>query len=355
MDMTLLVSFTALCSLACLLLLSALAPSLGLLDRPAGRKQHQGDVPLVGGLSIFTGLAVAWLVSMPVVQGYWMLWVCLLVLVLVGALDDARELSARLRLLVQVGLGGLLIGVTGVSLTHLGNLLGTGPLMLGWLAPLVTIAAIIGATNAFNMVDGIDGLSGGLSLVSLAGLFLLFRANDNAGLEAAFAGALAVGILPFLMANLSLPPFRRKVFMGDAGSMCMGFALVWLLMRGTAPDVDALRPVTALWLIAIPLMDMVVIMLRRWRAGRSVMEPDREHLHHILLRVGFSHREALALILAAALLLALTGIAGEFFRAPEWLMFAGFLGVFAGYDWLIRRHWYLLVPLRQGRLASPWR
>jgi UDP-GlcNAc:undecaprenyl-phosphate/decaprenyl-phosphate GlcNAc-1-phosphate transferase len=355
MDMTLLVSLSALCSLVCLLLFAAVAPSVGLLDKPAGRKQHQGDVPLVGGLSIFSGLAVAWMAVMPVTQGYWMLWVCLLMLVLVGALDDAREIPARLRLLVQVGLGGLLVGVTGVSLTHLGNILGTGPLMLGWLAPFVTIAAIIGATNAFNMVDGIDGLSGGLSLVSLAGLFLLLQVNDPAGLEAAFAGALAVAILPFLMANLSLPPFRYKVFMGDAGSMCMGFALVWLLMKGTAPEVSAFRPATALWLIAIPLMDMVVIMLRRWRAGRSVMEPDREHLHHILLRVGFTHRETLVLILIAALLLALTGIAGELFGAPEWVMFAAFLAVFVGYDWLMRRHWYLLVPLRQGRLASPWR
>lgn len=355
MDMTLLVSLTALCALVCLLLFAALAPSVGLLDKPAGRKQHQGDVPLVGGLSIFSGLAVAWAVVMPLTGGYWTLWVCLVTLVLVGALDDARDISARIRLLVQVTLGGVLIAVTGVSLTHLGNILGTGPLMLGWLAPLVTIAAIIGATNAFNMVDGIDGLSGGLSLVSLVGLFVLFRGNDAAGPEAAFAGALAVGIVPFLMANLCLPPFRRKVFMGDAGSMCMGFALLWLMMKGTSPEVNAFRPVTALWLIAIPLMDMVVIMLRRWRAGRSVMEPDREHLHHILLRVGFTHREALMLIVTAALLLALAGIAGERFGVPEWIMFAAFLAVFAGYDWLIRRHWYLLVTLRQGRLASPWR
>lgn len=330
-----------------LLLLKPLARRLKLLDTPDHRKVHVGAVPLIGGLSAFIGILVAWSISMPFTDGYGIFMFCSLLLVLLGTLDDAHNLPARLRLLAQVALGALLVLGSGVYLSHLGELLGFGVLELYWLGPLVTIAAVIGATNAFNMVDGIDGLAGSMALVTLVSLLVLFSATGGFVAESALAAGIAIGLVPYLMANLKIPPFREKVFMGDAGSMFIGFSVVWLLTKGTQADAQALRPVTALWIIGIPLMDMVAIMVRRARKGQSVMVADRDHLHHIFMRAGFTDRQALVIITLAALLLASIGLLGEFLKVPEWLMFVLFLGLFALYDRVVQHIWRLLVLVRR--------
>lgn len=248
-----------------LLLLKPLAVHVDLMDRPDHRKIHSGAVPLVGGLSAFLGLCVTWLLEMPLSDGYGLFLACAALLVLMGAVDDACDLPANFRLGSQIALGAALAYGSGISLDSFGNLLGFGVIELGPLGPIVTIAAIIAATNAFNMVDGIDGLTGSLSLVALLSLCWLFSASGRFPLELTFCLALAFGLAPYLMANLRIFPFKRKIFMGDAGSMFVGFAVVWLLVQGTDLERSAFRPVTALWLVAIPLMDMVAIMVRRAR------------------------------------------------------------------------------------------
>lgn len=334
-------------ALLSLFVLKPMAIRVDLLDRPDHRKVHKGAVPLVGGLSAFLGLSISWLAGMPLVEGYGLFLVCAALLVIMGAVDDARELPAKFRLGAQVALGALLTFGSGVSLESFGNLFGFGAINLGVFGPLVTIAAVIGATNAFNMVDGIDGLAGSLSLVALLSLAILFGASAGFNLELALSLGIAFALLPYLMANLRIPPFRKKIFMGDAGSMFIGFAVVWLLVNGTQPGEMAFRPVTALWLIALPLMDMVAIMVRRARKGQSVMKPDREHLHHIFMRAGFSDREALIMITGIALLLAAIGLLGEFFQLPEWFMFTAFIGLFTVYDWGLSHAWRLLVVFRK--------
>ena len=319
-------------ALLSLLALKPLALRVGLLDIPDHRKVHHGSVPLVGGLSVFSGLFIAWLIFMPFGHGYGIYLLCSLLLVLLGALDDARNIPAQFRLWSQVVLGALLAYGSGVYLNTFGDLLGVGVIMLGWLGPVVTICAVIGATNAFNMVDGIDGLAGSLSMIALVSLMVLFASTEGFVLELALASALALALVPYMMANLCLGPFSRKVFMGDAGAMFIGFSLVWLLVNGTQSGDLAFRPVTALWIIAIPLMDMVAVMIRRALRGESVMKPDRDHLHHIFMSAGFSDRQALLIISFAGFLLAALGLAGEFAGVPEWVMFAGILLVFVGYN-----------------------
>ncbi|MDP4546859.1 UDP-N-acetylglucosamine--undecaprenyl-phosphate N-acetylglucosaminephosphotransferase [Marinobacter sp. MDS2] len=329
-----------------LFLLRPVAHHLRLVDTPDHRKLHKGAVPLVGGLSAFLGVFMAWVIWMPVLSAHGLFLLCAALLVIVGAVDDARDLPAKFRLAIQVILGAVLTFGSGISLTTFGDLLGFGAIELGILGPLVTIAAVIGATNAFNMVDGIDGLAGSLSLVALGSLALLFSESSGFSSELALAMGIGCALVPYLMANLRIPPFRRRIFMGDAGSMFIGFAVVWMLVNATQPDHTAMRPVTALWIIAIPLMDMVAIMFRRARKGQSVMMPDRDHLHHIFMRAGFTDREALVAITVVALLLASIGLLGDFYHVPEWFMFAAFLGLFAVYDWSLRHVWRLLVVFR---------
>lgn len=137
--------------------------------------------------------------------------------------------------------------------------------------------------------------------------------------------------------------------MGDAGSMLLGFVIVWLLILGTQQQDKYFRTVTALWIIAIPLMDMAAIMIRRIRKGNSPFKPDRNHLHHIFLRAGLNSRQALAVIVAAAVLLTSIGIAGEFWKVPEWIMLVGFLGLFAGYYDSLHRIWKIVRWVRRSR------
>lgn len=330
-----------------LFVLRPIASRLRLLDDPDHRKLHKGAVPLVGGLSAFVGVAVAWMVGMPLASVHGLFLVCAALLVIVGAIDDARDLPANFRLGVQVVLGAVLTFVSGTSLTTFGNLLGFGAIELGFLGPWVTIAAVIGATNAFNMVDGIDGLAGSLSLVALGSLALLFSASSDFIVELTLTVGIGCALIPYLMANLRIPPFQQRIFMGDAGSIFIGFAVVWLLVNATQPGEMVMRPVTALWVIAIPLMDMVAIMVRRARKGQSVMKPDRDHLHHIFIRAGFTDREALLLITAVALIFAGIGLVGDFYQIPEWLMFVGFMGLFALYDRAVTHVWRLLVLFRK--------
>jgi UDP-GlcNAc:undecaprenyl-phosphate GlcNAc-1-phosphate transferase len=332
---------------AALVVLRPLAVRMNLMDRPVQRKLHKGVVPLTGGLSVFLGLLGAWLITMPFAAGYGMGLLTSVLLVALGALDDARNLSPQLRLWVQVVVGALLVYGSGVYLTTLGDLFGLGEIRLGWVGPLVTIAAVVGATNAFNMIDGIDGLIGTLSLVALVGLLLIFSVQPGFPAEGALAAGIAMALLPYLMANLKMKPFRRRIFMGDAGAMFIGIAVVWLFTKGTYGTEPAFRPVTALWLVAVPLMDMVAIMIRRVRRGQNVMVADREHLHHIFLRAGFSDRQALWLITTLAVAMAAFGLVGELFSVPQWLMFTLFLALFGGYLFVLARIWRVLVWVRQ--------
>jgi len=323
-----------------------------LLDTPNQRKSHKGAVPLIGGLSAFVGVCLGYMLGMPLSSGYVIFLLCAAVLVLLGAVDDARDISAKFRLFAQVVLGALLVYGSGDSLESFGDLVGLGVIELGVLGPLVSIAAVIGATNAFNMIDGIDGLAGSLSLIALLSLALLFSFSDGHDAALALAAGLSCALLPYMMANLRIPPFRRRIFMGDAGSIFIGFAIVWLMIQGAPLEGAAFRPVTALWIIAIPLIDMVVIMVRRARKGQSVMRPDREHLHHIFMRAGFSDREALVLITFVAMVFAGFGLLGEFLQIPEWVMFAAFAVVFALYDYALSHAWRLLALFRRKRAVK---
>ena len=186
------------------------------------------------------------------------------------------------------------------------------------------------------MVDGIDGLIGSLSIntfTSIALLFLLSGQTDYLS----YPLILATATLPYLMFNLGLfKKETKKIFMGDAGSMFVGLSVIWLLTMGTQGEQASFRPVTALWICAIPLMDMLAIVVRRYKNGKSPFKPDRDHLHHILQRAGLSSKQTLVVISIAAALMSTFGIAGEYFEIAEYIMLASFLVLFSLYVLAIR-------------------
>lgn len=148
--------------------------------------------------------------------------------------------------------------------------------------------------------------------------------------------------------NLGFFGRKRRVFMGDAGSMLIGFTVIWLLLlasqNGTKPP---LRPVTALWLIAVPLMDMAAIMIRRVRRGDSPFKPDREHLHHIFQRLGLTPHQTLGVICFIACCYAGVGIYGEVANIPEYVMFVLFILCFIVYSLLLNYVWRISSWIRE--------
>lgn len=152
------------------------------------------------------------------------------------------------------------------------------------------LIAVQTAINAFNMMDGIDGLLGGLSCVSLVATGILLTLDDNLNL-ALWCHVMIAAILPYILLNLNIFSRRYKVFMGDVGSTMIGFTIIWLLLQSTQDWGHLMNPVTALWIITAPLMDMIAIMYHRIRKGMSPFAPDRQYIHHLIMCAGFSARQ----------------------------------------------------------------
>ena len=332
-----------------------LASQLGIVDRPGGHKQHEASTRFVGGCGL-----IAVVVSVPLLVGWFfgdsalfrirgMLLGGLLIF-LTGLADDIWRLGFKPRFMILAVVALSMVFIGGVELRSLGELLPGVRVDLGWLAIPVTVFATIGLINAVNMIDGIDGLSGLISLVCLALTAVVAHLANNTGYTI-FIVALMGGVGGFLYYNLRYPGnSRARVFLGDNGSMLLGFLFVWLfiaLSQNRGGQQAAMPPVVALWLFALPLMDTVGIMLRRIWLGKSPFRPDRHHLHHLFLRAGFRTCDVVAFAAVMQFLFGLCGILGMLLGVPDYLMFWSFVGVFGVYFLLIVRPWRLVPGLRR--------
>jgi len=332
-------STTFVLTLLAIFLLIPLANRVGLLDKPAGRKQHVGAVPLIGGISIFSGVAVTLLLYGLPQDTHWYYLLCGGAIVILGVFDDFLDLSVKIRLATQVIIALVMMYGLQLYVGNLGNLFGFGNVNLGYFGIPFTVIAVIAAINAFNMIDGIDGLAGMLSGVSFVSLTLMMGIGGQLE-HAVLPMVLVFALIPYLLFNLDLiGKGKGKIFMGDAGSMLIGLTVIWLLIIGSQSDSASFRPVTALWVIAVPLMDMVAIMIRRIRKGQSPLMADREHLHHIFLRLGLNSRQALVVITSLSCMFATIGVVGEYLLIPDLVMLLLFLAVFALYSLSLQYIW----------------
>ena len=320
----------------------------GLLDLPDERKCHQEAIPLVGGLAMSFAVAVSAAWHLADASVIWGLFAAVSIIVMVGFLDDCIGLPVGLRFLAQ-GIAGLIMALfADAQLAHLGDLFGGGTIALGMAAVPFSIFAIVGVANAVNMSDGMDGLAGGLALISTA--FVAAAAYLSGG-ELTFDTLLILGgaLIGFLYFNMRFPwQQRARVFMGDSGSLMLGFVLAWAVITVTQTGENALPPAAALWFFAIPLWDTVSLMLRRVCRGKSPFHPGRDHLHHILLRVGYTDGQVVRFIHLAAVAFGLVGLAGWRLGVPDAVMLYAFLAIFALYCVGVRYAWKvmrLLVPL----------
>ena len=268
-----------------------------LYDVPDLRKEHSLPIPTMGGIAVCISMAVACMLWFRFTKDFFTVsfFFSIVVLFAVGIMDDMNDMRARNKLVIQLALASL-IAFSGIRITTLNGLLGVNELPLT-AQYTVTVLAIAGVTNAFNLIDGIDGLAGGLGFMSLVilGLFLTLCRDVNVAL---IAFALAGGLLGFLYYNFN----PARIFMGDTGSLVLGFVTAVLTVRLVQINstgsfvVLPHSSVFALSLVMIPVFDTLrVFALRIWK-GRSPFDPDKSHIHHLLTNNGWSHNFSAKLI-----------------------------------------------------------
>ena len=311
-----------------LLVLIRLAPSLKLMDHPGGRKDHLGQTPVVGGLSI----ALVFVMVLPFLhtQTWVPVMLSMAMLLIIGVLDDLHDLPPVPKFLVQAGAVLVMFYFADVKLMTVGNLVGSGSLGTIY-APAMTVFAVIGVINAINMADGIDGHAGFISLITFLAYACVARESglwDQYKMLLALAG----GVAAFLLLNARSPWLvQAKTFLGDSGSMVIGFLIGSFAVDLTQGTGRTFPPICALWVVVIPLCDCVSLMIRRRLAGRSMFAADRHHLHHYLLLRGLSVGQATMTSAAVNLVCATIGVLGWKLNVPEPVMFTVFAALFTGY------------------------
>ncbi|OGA02257.1 MAG: hypothetical protein A3H35_14255 [Betaproteobacteria bacterium RIFCSPLOWO2_02_FULL_62_17] len=314
--------------------LRPLSEKIGLVDHPNDeRKHHTTPTPLCGGLGIVAGLVVALLLSPRELGGIgWPLMAASLPLVAVGLWDDIVEISTKIRIAAQILSALLMVYLGHVVILHVGDIIEPGHVLnLGaWAVPL-TVFSIVGIINGVNMLDGLDGLAGGVVFIAL-GWFATAAFIQGAGAEASLTLVLMSAAAGFLVFNLRHSRRgRATVFLGDTGSTVLGFALGWLSIQLSQMQAGALPPMSVVWIMAVPLLDTLAQIVRRLAAGRNPMSPDRNHLHHLLLRAGLSEGQTVAALFIAAWLFGAIGVGAWQFGVPMNLLFWGSLIIYGVY------------------------
>jgi UDP-GlcNAc:undecaprenyl-phosphate GlcNAc-1-phosphate transferase len=304
---------------------ASIASELGLVDKPNRRKVHIVAKPLVGGLGMSLGVAFGCLLFLPLtnMRGY---YAGAILLVVIGFFDDFREVDHRMKFIAQIVSAFLIISFSNVTLHTFGDLLHIRTINFHALKVPMTVIGFLGVINAINMVDGLDGLAGGISLIafiSFGYLAYLDNHRDIMLLSIALSGAL-IGFMRF-----NWHPAR--LFMGDAGSLFLGFTAAFVSVAVTQEPNSTARPVAPLLILTVPIVDTLTVMTKRLMKGKSPFYPDRTHLHHVLLKFGFSKRQTVVIMLCMSAAFSAVALAGTLLDIPEYYLFFLFLAYFFVY------------------------
>ena len=305
------VAAAALAAAALIALLStpvvrSLAVRVGAVDVPRdGRRMHDHPIPRMGGLAIFFGFLLSVLLFLPLTGQLRSMLLGSVIIVILGIFDDIYALPAKLKFCVQIA-AALVAVLGGNRIVFLSNLnVFSSELYwdLGWLSYPITILWIVGITNAVNLIDGLDGLACGVSTISsmtLLVIALIMAEPDVAVLTAALAGG-CIGFLPY-----NLNPAR--IFMGDTGSTFLGYILAVVSIQGLFKFYTIMSFAVPFLMLGLPIFDTCFAILRRVSHGQSPMSPDRGHIHHRLIDMGFSQKQAVATLYVISAILGLSAV-----------------------------------------------
>lgn len=257
----------------------------GKVDIPDGRKVHSEAVPRIGGIAIYTAFLFSLVIYVNIPSDIRGIIAGSLLLFVTGLVDDLYGMSPRSKFLGQISGCLVTIAVGHLYVHQLGDLFGLGPIVLPlWFAIPFTVFAVVGVVNAINLIDGLDGLAGGVSVIALAAFFYLGYSAGNPQVMVLCAGLLGA-LLGFLKYNL----YPARVFMGDVGSLVVGFILAFVAISLTQTPGSPVKPVAPLLILGLPIIDTVWVFVRRLIKGQSPFAPDLTHIHHQLLGLGLNH------------------------------------------------------------------
>ena len=306
----------------------ALAQRMGAMDVPKdARRMHDHPIPRMGGLAIFFGFMLSVLVFLPLTEQLRGMLLGASLIVVLGILDDIYALSAKLKFVVQI-VAALIAVSQGNVITVLSNpnIFSDDSFWdLGILSVPVTVLWIVGITNAVNLIDGLDGLACGVSTISsmtMLVIALVVAEADVAIIMAALAGA-CIGFLPY---NLN----PAKIFMGDTGSTFLGFVLAVVSIQGLFKYAAIISFAVPFLMLALPIFDTCFAIIRRVSKGQSPMSPDRSHIHHRLIDMGFSQKQAVAVLYVISAILGLSAVVLTTSGELRALLFLAALCVAAG-------------------------
>ena len=286
------------------------ARKTGALDAPNQRKVHKKPIPRIGGIGIWLAFMIAITVAasykeVPDEQEFELLGLMVsgTLIVLIGVIDDYRDLPAKVKLLGQIVAASVLVIGFDVRIDFVTDPFGDY-IFLEYLAIPLTIFWVVGITNTVNLIDGLDGLAAGVSSIAAVTICLVALQQGDlfiATLTACLAGA-AVG---FLYYNFN----PAKIFMGDSGSMFLGFMLSGISVIGAVKSATTIALIVPILALGLPIMDTTFAIVRRYRGGVPIFKPDKGHLHHRLLDMGFTQRQAVLLMYVISALLGLSAVA----------------------------------------------
>ena len=281
-----------------------LAKKVGAIDYPNDRRVNKKPIPRIGGIAVITGflVAVIYLIVSMIIEKKFSLTdfnnydmkllgflLGLLLLSAVSLIDDIKDIRAWKKLVAQV-IAATIVYIFGVRISNIADYI-----LSPWLSYLLTVGWIIGITNAINLIDGLDGLSSGITLISSLSLLVIFATNDASTISMILITALAGSIVGFLPFNVH----PAKTFVGDVGSQFYGFSLAVISIFGVAKTVTLAVLLAPILVLGLPILDTVWAIIRRTKKGKSfkaIFQADRGHLHHRLMRMGFTQKQAVTIM-----------------------------------------------------------
>ena len=297
--------------------------SKNIYDIPNARKLHKNAIPRLGGISFMPSMLLAFLLAILVMDNVTgqehvtiSLWTCtffisLILIYGIGIIDDLIGLGAKTKFVVQI-IAASLLPASGLYINDLYGFLGIHEIAF-WPGACITVFLIVFIDNAINLIDGIDGLAGGLSFLALGGFLACFMRENLFTYSILISGLMGV-LIPYLYFNvLGDPSKNRKIFMGDSGSLTLGFILGFLFVKFAMnnPMVMSYHKdglILSITMLIVPMFDVVRVVLMRIYHRRPLFQADKNHIHHKLMRAGRNQHQSLFIILAVALLFAAINI-----------------------------------------------
>ena len=309
-------------SLILIPILKKLAINYGLTDIPNSRKLHKSPIPLIGGIAILLSTIMALLLSNTFWQnGGFELFIFGpgLLLLITGSIDDKIDISPLSRLIIQFGCA-YTVASFGIRLTSLYGIFGIYDIPNIW-QYIVTMVIITGVVNSFNLMDGIDGLAGGLAVFGLV-IFSILSYFFGQNIFIIFFAATIGATLGFLKFNLS----KNKIFLGDGGSLFLGFILVTsgIKLIEVTNISEAVNQTLVIIMVVgtflIPVLDALRVFRKRIKSGVSPFTPDKNHLHHLFIFLGFTHKVTTILIISSSFILLILTLVMSIFFSITWVI-----------------------------------